>query len=107
VAPRREFPKRIRAEIVNRAMDSQGRLRCEGCGLVLGAKKFDIDHTIPEALVIDKSKPLTAADGKLLGVACCHRGGQNKTADDVARIAKAKRASDRHLGITMQKDTSQ
>lgn len=99
MAARREFSKKVRLEIVRRAMDSQGRLRCEGCGLVLSGKRFEIDHTIAEALIIDKSAPLTADDGQLLGVACCHRGGQNKTATDVANIARAKRRAAKHVGI--------
>jgi hypothetical protein len=96
---RREFSKRQRREIVARAMDANGRISCEGCGLVLGSKKYEIDHTIPEALILDKTRPLTIEDGKLLGVACCHRGGRNKTASDVAAIAKCVRLEDRRLGI--------
>lgn len=93
---RREFPNRIKAQIVLRATDERGRAVCEGCGLVLGKKPYEIDHTIPEALVVDKSRELTAADGKLLGKACCHAP---KTKGDVARIAKAVRQSYRDKGI--------
>lgn len=98
-APRREFSKRVRLEIVQRSMDKDGRVICEGCGQVLGAKKYEIDHVIPEALIIDKTKELTASDGQLLGVSCCHRGGNNKTAKDVGDIARAVRRQERHLGI--------
>jgi hypothetical protein len=93
---RREFPDRIKLQIVNRAMEADGRVRCEGCSGVLKLKQWEIDHTIPEALVVDKSRPLTADDGKLLGP-CCHRGEDGKTNADVARIAKAKRQERRHL----------
>lgn len=96
---RREFSKRLRLEIVDRAMNSAGQVVCEGCGLILASKRYEIDHIIPEALVVDKTKALTAADGQLLGASCCHRGGNNKTADDVARIAKAKRSAAKHVGI--------
>lgn len=98
-SPRREFSRRIKEEIARRATNAAGQICCEGCGYVLGAKPFDIDHVLAEALVLDKSKPLTAADGQLLGVACCHRGGRNKTKDDVGRIAKAVRQSLKSRGI--------
>lgn len=92
--PRREFTRRQRAEIILRAT-VDGILCCEGCGLVLGKKAFEIDHTCPEALA-DQSKPLTIEDGKLLGKACCHRNG--KTQDDQRQIAKMKRQRDRNSG---------
>lgn len=95
---RREFPNRIRLEIVHRAMNAAGRVTCEGCGLVLGHRPYEIDHVIAEALVVDKSVPLTAADGQLLGVNCCHRGGRNKTATDAGDIARAKRREAKHRG---------
>lgn len=95
---RREFPDRIKVQILKRAMDENGRVRCEGCGGVLKAKEYEFDHTIPEALVVDKSRELTADDGKLLGK-CCHRGEDGKTNADVAQIAKAKRQERGHLRI--------
>lgn len=78
-------------------MNASGQIACEGCGLVLGRKPYEIDHTIPEALVVDKTKPLTIEEGKLLGKACCHRGG--KTAKDVGDIARAVRREAKHIGI--------
>ena len=93
---RREFPDRIRLQILKRAMDENGRVRCEGCGGVLKAKAYEFDHRIAEALVVDKTKALTAEDGQLLGP-CCHRGEDGKTAKDVAVIAKAKRRERNHL----------
>lgn len=36
-------------------------------------KPYHIDHTIADALQVDKSRKLTADDGKLLGVECCHK----------------------------------
>ena len=92
---RREFPRKIVAAILIRATDEHGRLVCEGCGGVLGKKRHHIDHTVAEALVIDKSKPLTADDGKLLGWECCHKP---KTAIDVANIRKSDRQRDKHSG---------
>jgi hypothetical protein len=95
---RREFSRRLVAAILLRATNDDGELCCEGCGIVLGFKPYEIDHILPEALVMDKSAPLTAADGQLLGVACCHRGGANKTKTDIQRIRKADRQRDRHRG---------
>jgi hypothetical protein len=92
---RREFPRSVKAEIVKRAMDEKGRIRCEGCYGVV--RRFEIDHVIAEALVVDKTKPLTAKDGQLLGY-CCHRGEDGKTAQDVANIARAKRRGAKHDG---------
>lgn len=96
MANRREFPKAVYIQIVNRAMQESGEIACEGCGLILGKKKYHIDHTIADALQIDKSRKLTVDDGKLLGVDCCHKP---KTAVDVAVIAEAKRREAKHLGI--------
>ncbi|MFP5078258.1 hypothetical protein ACLE20_13200 [Rhizobium sp. YIM 134829] len=93
---RREFPKPVYAQIVKRALHPQHGICCEGSGLVLGKKPYHVDHTIPDALQIDKSRKLTAEDGKLLGVECCHRP---KTAKDVAAIAEAKRREEKYLGM--------
>lgn len=93
---RREFPRRIKAQIIQRAMNKAGEIVCEGCDLVLGKKLWQIDHTVAEALVVDKTKALTKEDGKLLGLECCHAP---KTVNDVRSIAKAVRVSNRHLGI--------
>jgi hypothetical protein len=92
---RREFKDKVRAAIVHRAMNAAGRIVCEGCGLVLGKKVYHIDHTIPEAMVVDKSRPLTAKDGKLLGWDCCHKP---KTAVDLGDVAKVKRVAGKHNG---------
>ncbi len=93
---RREFPRKVRFEIIKRASDEKGNISCEGCGLRLGKKAWHIDHTVAEALVVDKTIPLTAKDGKLLGWDCCHAP---KTAVDVGVIAKCVRVRERHLGI--------
>lgn len=95
MARRREFSKAVYVQIVHRATVN-GVVACEGCGLVLGKKPYQVDHIDPDALQIDKSRKLTAADGQLLGVDCCHR---EKTKTDVKNIAKAKRREARDLGI--------
>lgn len=96
---RREFTRAQKAAIVHRAMNADGKITCEGCGLVLGSKPYEIDHTIPEALIADKTRHLTIEDGKLLGKSCCHRGENGKTAADVATIAKVYRSEAKHLGL--------
>jgi hypothetical protein len=99
---RREFPKDIYAQIVRRAIQPSGEIACEGCGLVLGKKPYHVDHTIADALLLDKTRKLTADDGKLLGVECCHAP---KTKIDVKNIAEAKRREAKHLGIKRPKQT--
>lgn len=96
---RREFTKAQKAEMLRRAMDEKGRVHCERCGLDVTGKAIEFDHTIPEAMVTDKSRPLTADDGKLLGRNCCHRAPGGKTAQDVADIARAKRREAAHGGF--------
>lgn len=93
---RREFPRDVYAQIVRRAMLPTGEIACEGCGLVLGKRPYHVDHTIPDALLLDKNRKLTAADGKCLGVECCHAP---KTKVDVSNIAEAKRREVKHLGM--------
>ncbi|MEQ1407728.1 hypothetical protein ABK249_22670 [Neorhizobium sp. Rsf11] len=93
---RREFTKTVKAQIVKRAMLASGEITCEGCGLILGKKAYEIDHTVADALQVDKNAKLTADDGKLLGLDCCHKP---KTADDKGKIAKAKRNEANHLGF--------
>jgi hypothetical protein len=99
---RREFKRADKAAMLLRSRDENGVIRCEGCGMDLTGKRFEYDHTIAEALVVDKSKPLTAKDGKLLGVDCCHRGPGGKTAKDVAAIAKAVRREAFHTGAKVR-----
>lgn len=96
MSKRREFTKTVYAQIVKRAMQPSGEIACEGCGLMLGKKPYHVDHTIPDALHVDKSRKLTADDGKLLGVECCHKP---KTVEDKGVIAKAKRNEASFLGF--------
>lgn len=97
---RREFTRSQKAAIVHRAMNERGVVCCEKCRFVLGAKPYDIDHRIAEALIVDKTKPLTIEDGWLLGRVCCHAP---KTVLDKGIIAKGSRREARHLGIPRSK----
>ena len=96
---RREFSRAQKAQMLKRASDEKGNVFCEGCGLNITGKAVEFDHTIAEALIIDKTRPLTIDDGRALGRDCCHRGLDGKTARDVAIIAEAKRREAKHLGI--------
>ena len=104
MSKRREFTRSQREDIVHRATDAVGVVRCEGCGLALKKGAWEIDHRIPEALhpAADKTAKLTLADGQLLGF-CCHRGPDGKTNADVKQIAKAKRQSVADKGIKAPK----
>ncbi|WP_181172290.1 hypothetical protein [Mesorhizobium sp. B2-2-3] len=100
---RREFSTAVYAQIVHRATNAHGHVQCEGCGLVLGKRPYHIDHTIADALQIDKRRKLTADDGQLLGVECCHNPKTREV--DVPAIAQAKRREAKHLGIARPKQT--
>jgi len=92
---RREFTKAVKVEIIKRASRmtfNYPRPYCEQCES--SADKFEIDHITPDGLSVDKSAPLTAKDGMLLCIPC-HK---EKTASDVASIAKAKRIEAKHIG---------
>jgi len=98
---RREFTRNQREQIVERSKNADGFICCEGCGLVLGAKTYEIDHILAEGLrpEADKQKKITIAEGQLLGKSCCHRGEDGKTNADVKKIAQAKRQYNRANGI--------
>ncbi|UZF91316.1 hypothetical protein [Bosea sp. NBC_00550] len=97
--PRREFSRGQKVAMIKRAIDESGLVRCEGCGLNITGKVIEFDHVIPEALILDKDRPLDVEDGRVLGRDCCHRAPGTKTAADLAVIAEAKRREARHLGI--------
>lgn len=84
---RLEFSKSVRIEIFRRA-GGPGNLRCEGCGLSLQNKPFEVDHTIEEWEREDVAhglrEALTANDGKLLGKNCCHKAKSAKKAGERA-----------------------
>ena len=90
---RREFSKSVYAEIVKRSMQPNGDIACEGCGLILGKKPYHIDHIKADALEIDKSAKLTAKDGQLLGVECCHKERQSRTWLSFPRPSAARKST--------------
>lgn len=96
---RREFSRAQKGEMLQRSRDANGRIRCEGCGMDLTGKRFDFDHTVAEAMRLedDKGRPISIADGKLLGKACCHDPKSHE--EDIPAVAKAKRREAKHYGI--------
>ncbi|MEV5054633.1 hypothetical protein MRBLRH13_000214 [Agrobacterium radiobacter] len=102
---RREFTPTQRREIVSRSKNADGFICCEGCGQVLGAKPYEIDHIIPEGLrpEADKQRKITIVEGQLLGKDCCHRGENGKTKKDQKQIAKSNRQFDSSQGLKRPK----
>lgn len=94
---RREFKRSVKVAIIKRAtkeLPSGFRYAaCEKCGMDCRGR-FVIDHIDPDALQIDKSKPLTAEEGQLLCLPC----NEIKTKKDIADIAKVKRQEAEYLG---------
>lgn len=79
---RREFPRKIRAQIIARAAG-----HCEHCKATLKQGEGEVDHILPCAL---GGEP-TVANGRLL-CRVCHA---EKTADDIRRTRKADRQRDK------------
>jgi hypothetical protein len=97
---RRNFTLAVQGQILARATDASGMVKCEHCGFWCKSRKnFEFDHIVPEALrpEADKVRPLTAAEGQLLCLKC-HR--RLKTLADMADIAKAKHREAAHKGLT-------
>lgn len=82
---RREFPRKVRAEVALRAGGC-----CEDCGARLKVGEGEYDHVLPDQL---GGGPTT--DNCRLLCRVCHRA---KSATDIARIRKGDRQRDRHTG---------
>ncbi|WP_144223178.1 HNH endonuclease [Mesorhizobium amorphae] len=106
MASRRNFTRNQKEQIVERAK-RDGVVHCEKCDLALKPGSWEIDHIIAEGLrpEADKQRPITIAEGQLLGTDCCHRGEDGKTRQDVKAIAKGKRQYDRANGLKRSKQT--
>lgn len=84
---RREFSKAVKRDAFMRAKGC-----CEMCGARLTVGKIEYDHRIPDALGGEPT-----LDNCVVVCKPCH---VTKTAkQDIPRIAKAKRISDREIGI--------
>jgi hypothetical protein len=92
---RREFKRSVRVAIIRRATkvtDGAGlsSVFCEKCGAI--AKSFEIHHQREDALEVDKSKPLTAADG-VLWCKPCHDEHTRKFSTPAVALAKRQEAA--------------
>ena len=97
--PRREFTRSVRLEIIKRATDANGVPRCEICHGV--ANGGEVHHDDQDAMQTDKSRKLTAKDGRFL---CkpCHK---EITKAQAPVLAKAKRREARHTGAKTARGT--
>ncbi len=89
---RRNFTKAIMVQRI-KAATRDGRVYCDLCGLP--CDKWQIDHIRADGLL---GEP-TFENSRLLCLPC----HAEKTKDDVARIAKAKRVEAKHLGAVVPK----
>jgi 5-methylcytosine-specific restriction enzyme A len=90
---RQEFSKQVRRDAFVRAGGQcEGRPYGERCPVKLTIGKYHYDHDIPDGL---GGEP-TLENCVVLCIAC-HK--DKTTKHDIPTIAKAKRVSDRHLGI--------
>lgn len=86
---RREFPKQVKRDALRRAA---GKCEAPNCGVLFGVK-FHFDHDIADGL---GGEP-TLENCKVL----CHVCHNEKTTKhDIPLIAKTKRISDKHNGIS-------
>ena len=93
---RRNFTKAVMVQRI-KAATVNGQVFCEGCGAL--CSKFQIDHIRADGLL---GEP-TFENSRLLCIPC----HAEKTKDDVARIAKAKRVEAKHLGAVVPKQKIQ
>jgi len=103
---RREFDTKTKTEIIERAKDEMGRIRCEGlsyrsperCYAVVRKGEFQIDHIVAEWSVTDKKKKLKASDGQILCEVCYGI----KNPKDTTEYAKNNRMKAKNLGAAAQ-----
>lgn len=85
---RTEFSNKVKRDALKRA---NGKCEVPGCGAFLSLNKYHYDHIIPDQLGGDAS-----LDNCQVACWACHK---EKTRQDVADIAKAKRRERKHHGI--------
>lgn len=61
---RREFTRKQREAIVERAKNGRGEICCECCRLALVGKPYEIDHCIPEGLLLEAALTAPQATGE-------------------------------------------
>jgi len=86
--PRREFPKKVKVEVIRRSTRG-GVVYCEKCGLP--CKKWQIDHVIPDSIgghpVIENAELI------------CEICYDTKNRHDTKVAAKVKRVEAKSLGV--------
>jgi hypothetical protein len=91
---RREFTKAVKVEILKRSIVDGTRLFwCEQCHAMVASG--EIHHIRQDAMEIDKSVRLTAADGQFL----CKDCHAEITKQQAPVMAKVKRIEAKHLGL--------
>ena len=97
MANRRHFSRPVKREIHTRATGPDGIKRCENpdCRRVIVGRNCQVAHNKQDALEIDKSRKLTAADGRLLCTPC-HK---EESRIEAPILAKALRTGDKAAGI--------
>lgn len=92
---RKEVLVAVWSRVVKKAGGDLTKIACEGCGLILGRKKAQYDHTLAEAfqrLPPHERPPITPNDVKYLGLDCCH---SPKSGSEVTALSKTKRLSEK------------
>jgi hypothetical protein len=94
MSKRREFTLSVDKEIRTRARNPSGGFRCENLTCGAFVKRGEVHHLKEDALEIDKSRKLTANDGKFLCIPC-HKQATNAFAPIIAKVRKIE---GKHLG---------
>jgi hypothetical protein len=90
---RRNFSTGLKVAIKDRATRENGQTYCEKCGEP--CKRGEVHHLEMDAMKIDKSRKLTAADGAFWCLPC--HGEATKAQAPILAKAKARQAA--HAGI--------
>lgn len=94
---RKEFPTRVRVEVIKRARNERGVVMCEKCDLP--AKRWQIDHVNPDGLT---GQPVLSN-----AMLICEPCFSVKNPQDARDIARAKRREAKHLGAAKPKSRLQ
>jgi hypothetical protein len=88
VSNRREFGRQAKVDMLKRAKDDLGNVRCENAHCrVICTGAFEFHHVDMDAMQIDKTRKLTAADGLVLCIPC-HDVETGKQAPILAKVKR-------------------
>ena len=88
---RRNFTRATMVQIIKRATDNVGVIRCEKCQGV--CVRFHVHHLAMDAMQVDKSAKLTEKEGQLL----CEPCHKEITTAQMPVLAKSLRVEAKHL----------